>query len=174
MAAGRTGKGIRFDVTAVYRRRSLHEVRAPALVESLRAWRSIGDRRGNVNLLADSEGLLSRQNLTLPASVLMLVDGDNPLDYMIAWHGAGIGVYRGSDLIGRQLGALPDQAYAAEAGRQFTDTLDEREVAYHEAVATIDGKLFHYDRLLLPILANGRVTALLTVAHWRTPAPPQA
>lgn len=156
-------------MTAVYRRRSLQDMQAPALVESLKAWRSIGDRRGCVNLLADAEGTLARQGLILPASVLFLVDGSNPLDYLIAWHGAGIGVYNNSQLIGRQLGALPDQAYVAEAGRQFIDAIDEREVAYHEAVATIDGKMFHYDRLLLPILAKGRVTALLTVAHWRTP-----
>lgn len=154
---------------AVYRRRSLQDVQAPALVESLKAWRSIGNSRGRVNLLADAEGMLSRQGLILPASVLFLVDGGNPLDYLIAWHGAGIGVYQGSDLVGRRLGMLPDQAYVAEAGRQFADAIDEREVAYHEAVATIDGKMFHYDRLLLPILAKGRVTALLTVAHWRTP-----
>lgn len=144
-------------------------MQAPALIESLKAWRSVSDSRGRVNLLADAEGMLARQGLILPASVLLLVDGGNPLDFLIAWHGAGIGVYQDSDLIGRRLGDLPDQVYAAEAGRQFIDTIAEREVMYHEAVATIDGKMFHYDRLLLPILAKGQVTALLTVAHWRTP-----
>ena len=157
-------------MTAVYRRRSLQDMQAPALIESLKAWRSISDRRGRVNLLADAEGMLARQGLVLPASVLFLVDGANPLDYLIAWHGAGIGVYQGRDLVGHQLGALPDQAYAAEAGRLFRETIEQRDVMYHEAVAAIDGRFFHYDRLLLPILANGNVTALLTVAHWRSPA----
>lgn len=157
-------------MTVVYRRRSLQDMQSPALTESLRAWRSISDRRGRVNLLADAEGMLARQGLVLPASVLFLVDGANPLDYLIAWHGAGIGVYRGRDLVGHRLGDLPDQAYAAEAGRLFSETIDRRDVMYHEAVAAIDGKLFHYDRLLLPILAGNQATALLTVAHWRSPA----
>jgi hypothetical protein len=155
----------------IYRQHRLEELADPWLRRSLRAWRRIANARGRYILRDDVAPILDNRQLLLPASTLFLVDGEDPLDYVVVWQGplAQAGLRR--NLLGCRWGEYADTLYAAAAARRVKRAVDEAEIAYDEVWADIGGLQFHYDRLALPIMWHDQVELLLTVAKWRSPSP---
>jgi hypothetical protein len=154
----------------VYQRRSLGDLSDPWLLRSLKAWRRLADARGRVALGGDLGPIMGNRELLLPASTLFIVEGQDPTDFIIGWQGEKSQVALGKNVLGCRWGDYFDAEYAAAAASQFISAVDSAELTYHEVVAHIGGRLFHYDRLLYPILWRGAVDMLLAVARWRSPA----
>lgn len=156
-------------VETIYRRHSLDDLADPWLLRSLRSWRRMADARGRVSPGGDLDPILQNRELLLPASTLLVVEGDDPMDFIVAWQGslsrAGLG-----NLLGCRWSDYADAAYAEAAAAPFLRAADSAEIAYHEVFAEVGGRVFHYDRLLLPIMCGGSVGMLLCVARWRSPA----
>jgi len=152
-----------------YHRRSLGELSDPWLLRSLRAWRRLADARGRVSLGRDLEPILSNRDLLLPASTLLMVEGTKPADFIVGWQGEQSQVGLGKNMLGCRWSDYFDAEYAEAAAAPLVIAVDSTELAYHEVVAHIGGRLFHYDRLLYPILWRGAVDMLLAVARWRSP-----
>lgn len=153
----------------VYHRRSLGDLSDPWLLRSLKAWRRLSDARGRVALGRDLEPIMSNRELLLPASTLLMVEGHNPADFIIGWQGEQSQVGLGKNLLGCRWGDYFDADYAAAAAAPLVVAVDNAELSYHEVVARIGGRLFHYDRLLYPVMWRGAVDMLLAVARWRSP-----
>ena len=153
----------------IYRRHSLGDLQDPWLKRSLRAWYRISDAKGFFHLVDDLGPILANADLLRPASTLFLVEGSNPQDYVIVQQGPQARLGLGKNLTGCRLGDYADQNYVGAVGDQLDRTVKRPEVAYHEVVATIAGRTFHYDRLTFPILWRGAIDQILTVVQWRSP-----
>ena len=155
---------------AVYRQHPLSELNDPWLRRSLRAWRRISNAAGRFSLGEDLSPILDNRELLLPASTLFLIDGSDPRDYVVIWQGpqARVGMQR--NLPGCRWGDYFDQVYAEAAAVRLERAVAEAEIAYDEVWAEIAGRPIHYDRLVFPVMWEGSVDLLLTVAQWRSPA----
>lgn len=156
--------------TTIYRPHALDDLADPWLLRSLRSWRRMADARGRVSLGGDLDPIMRNRELLLPASTLLIVEGDDPMDFVVGWQGSHSRIGLGKNLLGCRLGDYSDAAYAAAAAAPLRLAADGAEIAYHEVFAHIGGRAFHYDRILLPIVWRGSVDMLLCVSRWRSPA----
>jgi hypothetical protein len=156
--------------TTIYQRHSLDDLADPWLLRSLQSWRRLADARGRVSSGGEIDPILGDRKLVLPASTLLIVEGKSPMDFIVGWQGAQSQVGLGKNLLGCRWGDYSDAAYAEAAAAAFITATDSAEITYHEVFARVGGRLFHYDRILYPIMWRGSVDMLLAVARWRAPA----
>ncbi len=154
----------------IFRRHSLGDLEDPWLRQSLRAWYRISDAKGRFQLGQDLRPLLYNPELLLPTSILFRVDGSGARDFVILRQGPQARQGLGKNLTGCRLGEYADTAYIEAAGSELVRAAVRGEVVYDEILAPIAGRLFHYDRLIFPVMWRGNVDQLLTVARWRSPA----
>jgi hypothetical protein len=154
---------------SIFRRRSLGDLRDPLLLRSLRTWQGISDAKGRFHLGRSMDPIFRNPGLLLPASTLSVVGGSDPRDFIIAWQGPEARIAIGSNMTGRRFSDLAEKAYVEEVSAQFVRAITEAEIAYDEVIAHVAGRMFHYDRLLYPVLWRGAVDQLLTVTRLRTP-----
>ena len=153
----------------IYRRHSLGDLADPWLKRSLRTWYRMSDAKGRFHLAGNLNSILANSDLVLPASTLFLVEGSNAQDYVILRQGPQARMGLGKNLTGCRLGEYADSDYVGAVGDELGRTVNDPHVVYHEVVAPIAGRTFHYDRLTYPIFWRGMVDQILTVVRWRSP-----
>jgi hypothetical protein len=153
----------------IFRRHSLGDLADPWLRKSLRAWYRICDTKGRFHLGKSMDPIFRNPGLLLPASTVFLVDGEKPEDFVVLNQGPQATQGLRKNMTGCRLGDYFDRAYVETSAAEFGRAVAQPEVVYDEVVAYIAGRLFHYDRLLYPILWRGQVDQLLTVVRWRSP-----
>jgi hypothetical protein len=139
---------------------------------ALREWRRISDSDGCFDYSETVHPIFHRPGILLRSSTMILVEGDNPLGWIFAWFGGGFGVYGNKSFLGRTIGQIPDLAYANAVAEPLAAAVRDREIAYHRVFAALDHTFVDYDRLILPMKENGKVTALITTSVSTAFPPP--
>jgi len=145
-------------------RRRLDELVDPALQATMRAWRSVSDADGCYDYSQTIGPIFDTPGILLPSSTIVLIEGDDPLAWIYAWYGAGFGIYGDRSFVGQGLGSMPDRSYVEAAVECLAEAACEGEIAYHRVTAAIDDRLIQYDRLILPMKDENKVTALVTTS----------
>lgn len=148
-----------------FRRKPLYAVRHFLLERTLAAWRRIADRDGCFDYSKDITPIFTTPHILLPSSTLILATEDGPCDWIYGWYGAGVGAFNNRSLVGRRVRDMPaPDAYTAAAAECLATAVGEADIAYHQVTAFVDGRVWDYERLILPLKDCGKVSAVVTTS----------
>lgn len=145
---------------------SLERVETPRLRAALAAWEELTDSSGCYDRGRRGFGpLLAKPELMNDRSSVIVVEGDDPLDYLFAYYGGGFGLYKDKNFVAQRLRDIPDRDALEAVIAAYRGVIESRRPAAHRVQASFGGVAVTYERLILPTVGeDGEVDRLITLS----------
>lgn len=144
----------------------LARVEHPRLKAALRAWEELTENRGFYDRSRRGFGpLLAKPELMNERSAVIVCEGDDPMDYLIAYYGGGFGLYKDKSFVAQRMRDIPDPDAILHMVAAYKDAIRDRRPLYHRISGPFGGVDVTYDRLILPTVGEtGGVDRLITLS----------